>query len=276
VSQALSVLRRHPSIAVGGAIVLLVVLAALLAPWLAPFDPAQQQLVARLRPPGMMGHVLGTDRFGRDVLSRVLYGARISLIVGPASVLLAAAVGLTLGLVAGYFGGWLDMLIGRIFDVMLAFPSILLALAVVAALGPSLINMILAIGISMAPTFGRVIRSAVISVRARDYVAAAAALGSRHGATIITHIIPNVAPQALVVTTVAIASAILVEATMSFLGLGVPPPTATWGSMVADGKGMFLSAPWIVVSAGVPIVVTVLGFSLLGDGIRDWLDPRSR
>ncbi|MBN9036761.1 MAG: ABC transporter permease [Rhizobiales bacterium] len=268
-------LRRHPSIAIGGVIVLVVFAAALLAPWLSPHDPAAQNLVARLRPPGTAEHLLGTDRYGRDVLSRVLYGARVSLIVGPASVLIASILGLTLGLAAGYVGRKTDMLIGRVFDVMLAFPSILLALAIVAALGPSLGNMILAIGLSMTPTFGRVIRSAVIGVRARDYVASARALGAGHLFTIAVHVLPNILSAVLVVSTVAVASAILVEATMSFLGLGVPPPTATWGSMVAEGKGMFLTAPWIVISAGLPITVTVFGFSLLGDGIRDWLDPRS-
>jgi len=273
--NALAVLRRHPSIAIGGVIVLVVFAAALLAPWLSPHDPAAQNLVARLRPPGTAEHLLGTDRYGRDVLSRVLYGARVSLIVGPASVLIASILGLTLGLAAGYVGRKTDMLIGRVFDVMLAFPSILLALAIVAALGPSLGNMILAIGLSMTPTFGRVIRSAVIGVRARDYVASARALGAGHLFTIAVHVLPNILSAVLVVSTVAVASAILVEATMSFLGLGVPPPTATWGSMVAEGKGMFLTAPWIVISAGLPITVTVFGFSLLGDGIRDWLDPRS-
>jgi len=275
-NTALSILRRHPSIAIGGMIVLVVVGAALLAPWLSSYDPAAQNLIARLRPPGTPEHLLGTDRYGRDVLSRVLYGARVSLVVGPASVLIAVSLGLSLGLTAGYFGGRTDMLIGRIFDVMLAFPSILLALAIVAALGPSMGNMILAIGLSMTPTFGRVIRSAVIAVRARDYIASARALGAGHLFTIVTHVLPNILSSVLVVATVAIASAILVEATMSFLGLGVPPPTATWGSMVADGKGMFLNAPWIVISAGLPITITVLGFSLLGDGIRDWLDPRSK
>jgi len=275
-SAALGVLRRHPAIAVGGLIVLVVILASLLAPLLSPYDPSAQSLVTRLRPPGTDGHLLGTDRFGRDVLSRVLYGARVSLIVGPSAVLIALGIGLSLGLVAGYFGGKTDMVIGRIFDIMLAFPSILLALAIVAALGPSMLNMIVAIGLSMAPTFGRVIRSAVIGVRSRDYVAAAGALGARPLFIIVEHVLPNIVSSVLVVATVAIASAILVEATMSFLGLGVPPPTATWGSMVAEGKGLFLNAPWIVIASGVPITITVFGFSLLGDGIRDWLDPRSK
>lgn len=269
-----SALHNKPMVA-GGAIVAVVVVVALAAPLLATHDPNAQQLEQRLIGPGSAGgHLLGTDEFGRDVWSRLLYGARVSLQAGVIAVGVGAVGGLLLGLLGGYLGGWVDMLVGRVFDILMSFPNILLALAIVAALGPSLRNTIVAIGIATIPRFGRVMRSAVISIRARDYVEAAEAIGSSSASVMIRHIMPNVLSPLIVVSTLGIATAILIEATLSFLGLGVPPPTPTWGSMINGGKQYLQLAPWISTFAGLATMFAVLGFSLLGDGLRDVLDPR--
>jgi peptide/nickel transport system permease protein len=259
---------------VGGVLVLVVALTALLAPLLAPQDPYLQDLGARLLGPGEQGHLLGTDQFGRDLLSRLVYGARVSLQAGVVAVAIGAGVGLVLGLCAGYLGGWVDMVIGRLFDIILSFPTILLALAVVAVLGPSMVNMIIAIGVTTVPNYGRVLRGAVIAVKTREFMQASEAFGASNTYVITRHALPNVLPPLIVTTSLGIAAAILVEATLSFLGLGVPPPTATWGSVINDGKQYLDIAPGISTWAGMAIVVAVLGFSLLGDGLRDVLDPR--
>lgn len=258
----------------GGVLVLVVVLTALLAPLLAPRDPDTQDLINRLAAPGEHGYLLGTDQFGRDLLSRLIYGARVSLQAGVVAVTIGASVGLVLGLSAGYLGGWVDLVIGRLFDIILSFPTILLALAIIAVLGPSLVNTIIAIGVTTVPNYGRVLRSAVIAVRTREYIQASEGFGASNSYVLVRHALPNVLPPLIVVTSLGIAAAILVEATLSFLGLGVPPPTATWGSVINDGKQYLDIAPWISSLAGVAIVVAVLGFSLLGDGLRDVLDPR--
>jgi peptide/nickel transport system permease protein len=258
----------------GSVLVALVVLTALLAPLLAPHDPYAQVLSDRLVGPGSPGHLLGTDQFGRDLLSRLIYGARVSLQAGVVAVTIGAGVGLILGLTAGYLGGWVDMLIGRLFDIILSFPTILLALAIIAILGPSLMNVIIAIGITTVPNYGRVLRGAMIAVRKREFMQASEAFGASSLYVLTRHALPNVLPPVIVVSSLGIATAILVEATLSFLGLGVPPPTATWGSIINDGKQYLDIAPWISTLAGVAIVIAVLGFSLLGDGLRDVLDPR--
>lgn len=258
----------------GAVLVVLVVLTAVLAPLLAPQDPNAQVLTDRLVGPGSDGHLLGTDQFGRDLLSRLIFGARVSLQAGVVAVAIGASVGLVLGLSAGYLGGWVDMVIGRLFDIILSFPTILLALAIVAVLGPSLVNTIIAIGVTTVPNYGRVLRSAVIAVRTREFIQASEAFGASSSYVLVRHALPNVLPPLIVVTSLGIAAAILVEATLSFLGLGVPPPTATWGSVINDGKQYLDLAPWISTLAGVAIVMAVLGFSLLGDGLRDVLDPR--
>lgn len=268
-----SAVRNTPMVA-GGVIVAVVVLVALLAPVLATHDPNAQQLGQRLMGPSTPGHLLGTDEYGRDVWSRLVYGARVSLQAGVVAVGVGALGGVLLGMLGGYFGGWVDMLAGRVFDILMSFPNILLALAIVAALGPSLTNTIVAIGIATIPRFGRVMRSAVISVRARDYVEAAEAVGSSSFAVMLRHIMPNVLSPLIVVSTLGIATAILLEATLSFLGLGVPPPTPTWGSMINGGKQYLQLAPWISTFSGLATMVAVLGFSLFGDGLRDVLDPR--
>jgi peptide/nickel transport system permease protein len=258
----------------GGVLVVLVALTAVFAPVLAPQDPYAQDLAARLVRPGEQGHMLGTDQFGRDLLSRLIYGARVSLQAGVVAVTIGATVGLVLGLLAGYLGGWVDMLIGRVFDVILSFPTILLALAIIAVLGPSLTNTIIAIGVTTVPNYGRVLRGAVIAVRTREFIQASEAFGASSSYVLARHALPNVLPPLIVTTSLGIATAILVEATLSFLGLGVPPPTATWGSVINDGKQYLDIAPWISSLSGVAIVIAVLGFSLLGDGLRDVLDPR--
>lgn len=261
---------------VGAALVLCVVIAAICAPLLAPADPALQDLGHRLAAPGSPGHLLGTDQFGRDLISRLIHGARVSLQAGVVAVAVGASVGLVLGLCAGYLGGWVDLLIGRVFDVILSFPAILLALAIVAVLGPSLLNAIIAIGFTTIPNYGRVMRSAIIAVRTREFMQASEAFGASSSYVMIRHALPNVLPPLIVTTSLGVASAILIEATLSFLGLGVPPPTATWGSIINDGKQYLDIAPWISSLAGLAIVVAVLGFSLIGDGLRDVLDPRLR
>lgn len=265
---------RNKPMVIGAVIVVVVVLAALAAPLLATHDPNVQRLDQRLLAPGNGGHWLGTDEFGRDVWSRLLYGARVSLQAGVVAVAFGAVGGMLLGMLGGFFGGWVDMLVGRVFDVLMSFPNILLALAIVAALGPSLTNVIVAIGIATVPRFGRVMRGAVISVRARDFIEAAEAIGTSGGAIMVRHVLPNVLSPLIVVATLGIATAILIEATLSFLGLGVPPPTPTWGSMINGGKQYLQLAPWISTTSGVAIMFAVLGFSLFGDGLRDLLDPR--
>lgn len=267
--------RRAP-LWLGALLVAAVTVMAVAAPVLAPQDPNAQQLLERLSEPGTQGHVLGTDKFGRDLLSRLIYGSRVSLLAGVLAVALGAGIGSVLGLIAGFFGSWLDNLIGRLFDVLLAFPAILLALAIVAAIGPSLRNTILAIGITTIPQYGRVMRSATIALRSREFIEASTALGGSRPYVLARHVAPNVLSPLIVTATIGIASAILIEATLSFLGLGVAPPTATWGSIISDGKQYLDTAPWISTFAGFAIMAAVLGFSLLGDGLRDLLDPRLR
>lgn len=261
-------------LAVGITVIMIVLTAAIFAPQLATHNPNQQQLFLRLKPPGTEGHVLGTDALGRDVWSRLVYGSRISLQVGLIAVALAMSLGLVMGVLAGYFGGVVDMFLGRVIDVIMAFPTILLALAIVAALGPSLVNSIIAVGVASAPGFARVVRGVVLSTRERDYVQAATALGSTDPRILIKHVFPSVISPLVVMVSLGTGSAILVEASLSFLGLGVAPPTATWGSMITDGKQHMDIAPWISVVSGLAIAITVLGFNLLGDGLRDALDTR--
>lgn len=265
---------RNKPILIGVCVVMLVTLAAILAPALATHNPIDTNLPMRLKPPGEAGHLMGTDPFGRDIWSRLVFGGRISLQVGLLAVGVGAICGLALGTAAGYLGGWTDLLVGRLLDIIMAFPTVLLALAIVAALGPSLTNSIIAIGITTVPRFARVIRGSVLAVREREYVLAASALGARPWWVLLSHVLPNVTSPLIVVTSLGIANAILVEASLSFLGLGVAPPTPTWGSMITDGKQYLDSAPWISGFSGLAIMTSVLGFNLFGDGLRDLLDPR--
>jgi peptide/nickel transport system permease protein len=275
------ILRRSPLTGIGAAIVGLVVLAAIAAPLLATTDPIEQDLSVALKPPfwladGSFAHPLGTDHLGRDVYSRLVYGARISLTISVLAALLGAAVGVAAGLAAGYLGGRVDMVIMRIVDLNLAFPLILLALAVVALLGASLRNLVIVMAVTTWMIYARVVRGVSLTLREQEFIQAVRALGARDARIIIRHILPNVAAPILVIWTLEVARVILMESALSFLGLGVPPPTPTWGRMLAEGRDYLTMAGWIAVFPGLAIMVTVLGINFLGDGLRDLLDPRLR
>jgi peptide/nickel transport system permease protein len=265
--------RRNRLALVGLVIVGLLIAAAVFAPWLAPKDPARQVLEDKRMAPGAR-YWLGADEFGRDIASRLLYGSRVALVVGLVSVLIALAVGTVLGTVAGFAGGAVDEVIMRALDVLLAFPYLLLAITIVSALGPGLGNTILAVGIWATPGFARVIRGAVLSVKELEYVQAAKAVGANAGRVVVCHILPNCISIVVVYSALYMASAILLEAALSFLGLGVQPPTPSWGLMVSTGRDFLLIAPHIATFPGLAIALAVLGFNLLGDGLRDALDPR--
>jgi peptide/nickel transport system permease protein len=249
-------------------------LIALFAPWVAPYDPIEQHLYERLSPPSVE-HPFGTDDFGRDILSRVIYGTRISLRIGIVAVLIALSVGMAIGLAAGFYGGVTDQVLMRLMDLMLAFPSILLAIGIVAVLGPGLENAMLAIGVVAIPQYARIIRASTLSVREADYVQALRALGASDVRIIWTAILPNCLAPLIVQTTLSLATAILDAAGLSFLGLGAQPPTPEWGAMISGGRELILSAPWVMTFPGLAIFVTVLAFNLMGDGLRDAFDPKT-
>jgi peptide/nickel transport system permease protein len=259
----------------GLAIVAALVVSAVFAPWLAPQDPGKQSLIEKRTKPGGK-FVLGADEFGRDILSRVIYGTRVALLVGTVAVTIALAIGIVLGSLAGFLGGWADAAIMRTIEVLLAFPYLLLAIAIVSALGSGALNTTIAVGIWGAPPVTRIVRSAVLALKETEYVGAARALGAPTVTLIARHILPNVLPTVIVYGSLFMANAILVEAALSFLGLGVQPPTPSWGLMVATGRDFLLVAPHIATIPGLAIMVAVLGFNLLGDGLRDALDPRLR
>ena len=265
--------------AFGLGVLLLIGGSAVFAPQLAPWDPARQMLTKRLRPPmwqarGLREHPLGTDHLGRDILSRILHGGRISLGVGLTAVTLSALIGVTLGLLAGFFGGRADALIMRIVDVFLAIPYILLAMGVVFALGPSLLNVILVMGATRWVQFARIVRADVLSIREREFVAGARARGNRPLRLLLRHVLPNALTPIIVVATLELAFMIIYESALSFLGLGVQPPTPTWGWMLADGRNYVATAWWLATFPGLAIMLTVLAVNLLGDWLRDTLDPR--
>lgn len=265
--------RNRPGV-VGAVIIGIMVLMALLAPLIAPFGPYFQDLNHVVQPPGH-GHLLGTDDLGRDVLSRIIYGARISVAASVIPVLIAIVIGVPLGLIAGYYRGILDEgLIMRVVDAMQAFPFLILALALASVLGPGLFNAMIAIGIGFIPAFIRIVRGQVLSVAGQEYVQGARALGAGDGRILRVHILPNLLAPLLVQTSVAMAAGILAEAGLSFLGLGVQPPTPSWGQMLTVAQEYIYSAPWLATWPGIAIFLAVLGFNLLGDGIREGLDPR--
>ena len=266
--------RRNRGALLGAALVTLLVSAALFAPFLADRPPAQQDLRARLHPPSLT-HPFGTDEFGRSMYARVLHGARVSLLTGLIPVVSALVVGSLLGLLAGFFGGRLESLIMRSMDVLLAFPSLLLALAVVGTLGPGLVNAVIAIAVVEVPQYARLVRSVVLGTREEDYVQAARALGAGSGRVMLRHVFPSAVGPIVVQATLGIGFAILAMAGLSFLGLGVQPPTADWGEMLARGRRFLPEATWLMVFPGLAVSLTVLAFNLLGDGLRDALDPRS-
>jgi peptide/nickel transport system permease protein len=276
---ALRRLARRRTAIFGLGVVVTVLLAAVFAPWLTPFDPLEQDINQRLKEPGWQTaegrvHVLGTDHLGRDILARVIFGSRIALVVGLSAVMISGVLGMAIGLVSGYFGGKVDDFFMRLADIQLAFPFILLAIAVIGVLGPSLRNIIIVIGVSSWVVYARVVRGEVLSIRERDFVQAAIALGSRDTHVLIRHVLPNTFTPWLVVATLDMARVIVIESALSFLGLGVQPPTPTWGGMLADGRVYLSTAWWLATFPGLAILVTVLGINLFGDGLRDTLDPR--
>lgn len=260
-------------IRVGAFIVLLAAFAAVAAPWVAPYDPSSQQLPLRLERPSL-GHPFGLDELGRDIFSRVLTGARISLLVGLTVVSISSLVGIFMGSIAGYFGGWLDDVIGRTIDVLLAFPGILLAIALVAVLGPSLTNVVMALSLIGWVGYARLVRGQVLKAREFEFVQAARALGAGTTRILFRHVIPTTMPAVLVQATLGMAGSILAEASLSFLGLGVQPPTPSWGTMLNGGRLHLLDAPHLTIFPGAAIAMLVLGFNFLGDGLRDVLDPK--
>ncbi len=267
-------LMRNRAALFGLIIILVFAILAVFAPLFAPADPLEQNISARMTPPFHDGYILGTDDLGRDLLSRILYGGRISLIIGGVSVSISLLLGILLGIVAGYFGNWVDKLIMRIIDIMLAFPYILLTIVIVAILGPSLLNAMVAIGISQMPRYARVVRASVMAEREQNYVLAEKSLGAGNLELMFRTILPNAMAPTIVQATLGVGEAILSSAGLSFLGLGAQPPAPEWGLMIASSKQFMTSGWWIVTLPGIAILLTVLGFNLLGDGLRDILDPR--
>lgn len=267
--------KKSKSALVGSAIVLFFVLIAIFGPFFAPQGFNDQNLSLRLQPPSAE-FWFGTDDLGRDVFSRILHGTRISLTVGLAAVLISAFAGSFLGIIAGYYGRWIDTIISRFFDITLAFPSILLAIAVVSILGPSLRNALIAIAIINIPSFGRLIRSRVLSIKEEEYIHAAKAIGMKNSRILWKHILPNSMTPVIVQGTLAIATAIIEAAALGFLGLGAEAPQPEWGKMLADARMFLLNAPWAMIFPGLAIMLTVIGFNLMGDGLRDALDPKMK
>ncbi|HMA60060.1 MAG TPA: ABC transporter permease [Halanaerobiales bacterium] len=271
-SKRWSKFKRNKMALLGSFLILLQVFIAIFAPFLAPYDPYEQNLMKMTQPVGTEGHILGTDNFGRDILSRLIFGSRISLVVGLTSVLFGLFIGVTLGLIAGYYKK-LDNIIMRLIDIMLSFPGVLLALAIIAMLGPGLINVIIAISIWSIPTFTRLVRSQVLQIKEYEYVMAAEALGVKDPIILIKHILPNCIGPIIVYATLRIASAILSAAALSFLGLGAQPPLPEWGAMVSAGRSFIYNAPHMIIVPGLAIMMLVLSFNLVGDGLRDAFDP---
>ena len=265
---------RHPGAVIGFLVLAAWVVVAIFAPLVAPYDPSE--LVARARQAPSGQHWLGTDMLGRDVLSRIIYGARISISLGLIAVALGGIPGVFLGLLAGYFGGWVDTVISRFVDALLAFPSILLALVVIAALGPSIQNMMIAVGLATLPDYARLVRGSVLSIRTQPYVEAARLVGNSHLRTMLRHILINANAPIVVLATLQVGSAILIGAGLSFLGLGAQPPTPEWGLMSAEGRQMLQRAWWISTFPGAAILSVVIACNLVGDGLRSALDPKMR
>jgi len=268
-------LRRNKAALVGMTVVVLLVVVAILAPVLAPYDPNQTNMTQRLKGPSS-AHPLGTDNFGRDMLSRVIYGSRISLYVGFVAVGIGAIFGGILGAICGYYGGRLDNFIMRCMDVLLAIPQIILAIAIVGALGTSLLNLMIAVGISQLPRYARVVRASALTVRGQEFVEAAKAVGASDARIIIENILPNCMAPIIVQSTLGVAQAILSAAALSFLGLGIQPPTAEWGSMLSSGRQFLRQAPYLTFFPGLAISIVVLALNIFGDGLRDSLDPKLR
>ena len=268
-------MRRNPLAVAGLAIVAVLIFMAAFAPWLAPHDPIAQNLQNRLLPPFSPGHLLGTDDFGRDILTRILYGSRITLFIIGLVALTAPVFGLLVGTVAGYFGGWTDEILMRITDIFLAFPKLILALALVAVLGPGMENAILAIALTSWPPYARVARAETLTVRNSDYIAAVLLQGASSARIILGHVMPMCLPSVIIRVTLDMAGVILIAAGLGFLGLGVQPPLPEWGLMISAGRKFLFEQWWVATMPGLAIFIVSLGFNLLGDGLRDVLDPKS-
>lgn len=260
---------------IGLIIVLILVITAIFAPILAPYDPYQISLRERLLAPSI-DHLLGTDAVGRDILSRIIYGTRITLLISIAAIGLAAFIGMFLGLIAGFFGGWLNTVIMRLIDALMAFPMILQALVITALLGGGLTNVIIALGVSLMPAYARLMCAQVMSVKEMEYVTSVRSMGAKNFTIMLRHVLPNCFPPLIVLITMMLGATILAEAGLSFLGIGIEPPTAAWGSMVADGREYLLDHPIVSIAPGVAIMMVVFAFNMIGDGLRDALDPRLR
>lgn len=260
----------------GGMIIILVtIIVAIFAPVIAPYPPNKQDLRAMLAKPSK-NHILGTDELGRDLLSRLIYGSRISLVVGVVAVSIAGLIGISLGLIAGYFGGWINNVIMRFTDALLALPPLILMLAIAAVLGGGLVNILIALGIGMMPTYCRLMCAQVTTLKENDYITASHSIGANNMRVMLRHLLPNAFPPLLVLITINLGTAIMMEASLSFLGIGILPPTATWGSMVSSGQRFLLDNPIMSFMPGIAILLVVLAFNMVGDGLRDALDPRLR
>lgn len=274
--QVLRVFSRHRLAVAGSLMLLVLIVTATFADQLAPYDPLALGLLNTYAPAGSPGHLLGTDNFGRDILSRLIHGARISLVIGIVVVSIAATLGTLLGLLAGYLGGWVDQLVMRAVEIFYAFPFLVLAIAAIAVLGPSIFNVMLVLGIVSWPIYARLVRAQVLALREADYVEAAKASGARAGQIMLRHVLPNSLTPVIVTATFGIPEAILASAALGFLGLGVQPPTPEWGVMVSEGKDLIRRAPMLIAWPGLAIMLVVLSFNFVGDGLRDALDPKSR
>ena len=273
--RALGKARSNPTTLAGALICLAILFGAVFAPWISPYDPTEQDIISRLQPPGG-DYLLGTDQFGRDILSRLLWGARISLSVSLSAIFAAMIIGGAIGMVSGYIGGRFDLFVMQVMDVLLSFPSLILGLMVVALLGPELVNLIVAIALTAIAPFARIARAPTLALKERAFVEAGRALGFSHVRILFGHILPNILSVVVVVGTLWLATAVRVEASLSFIGLGVKPPTPTWGGMTRDGFENILDAPWLAVFPGIAILLLVLGLNMVGDGLRDATDPKLR
>ena len=258
---------------VGLVIFLIVALMAIFAPLVAGQDPLEQDILARLKPPSDL-HLLGTDYFGRDIYSRIVYGARLSLIIGLTSTALAMIIGSAIGMIAGWYGGRIDTLVMQVMDILLAFPSLILGLIIVAMLGPSILNIVIAIALTSIPPFARIARAPTIALKEREFIDACRALGYSDARILIVHILPNILPEILVMGSLWLANAIRTEASLAFIGLGVKPPAPTWGSMIREGFENILDSAWLVIAPGGAILIVIFALNLLGDGLRDAIDPK--
>ena len=267
--------RRNKISVVGLLMALCLVIIAVIAPWISPYDPISQDISVQHAPPGW-AHLFGADSYGRDQLSRVLWGSRVSLVVGLLSVLFAMAAGIPLGMIGGYKGGWVDNLVLRFIDIFMSFPIVILGLLVLAVMGPGLMKIVIAIGVALTPRIARLARGSTLSVKGKEYIEAARAVGQNDGKIMMIHILPNIFGEILVMGTLWVATAIIVEASLSFIGLGVRPPTPSWGAMIRDGLDQLTNAPWLSLFPGLAIFVSVFSFNLIADGLRDISDPKLR